>query len=107
MSAMDDLQKQVTRAKVCAARCDAEGLASAMKDVQDWMALHGKQLAKDAKAKARVARDLSMLRDVASVMQTALSEALTAATDSGDQRGYGRSNRGREEASSILARRYG
>ncbi len=107
MTPMDDLQQHVTRAKVCAARCEAEGLMSAMKDIQDWMALHGKKLAKDGKAQTRVTRDLSRLRDVASIMQGALAEALTAVTDAGTERGYGRRNNGREEASSILARRYG
>jgi hypothetical protein len=107
MTPMDDLQQHVTRAKVCAARCEAEGLTSAMKDVHEWMALHGKKLAKDAKAKARATLELSRLRDVASIMQGALAEALTAVTDTGMERGYGRRNNTREEASSVLARRYG
>ena len=107
MTPMDDLQHFVTRAKVCAARCNAEGLASAMKDIQEWMALHGKKMAKDPRAQARVSRDLSRLRDVASVMQSALAEALTAAADGGAERGYGRRTFRSEDASPILARRYG
>lgn len=105
MSAIDELHDTVSRAKVCAARCDADGLMSAMKDIESWMWQHGKKLEKDVKAKARVTRDLSRLRDVASVMSGALSEALTAATGTGEERGYGRKTR--EETSSILARGYG
>ncbi len=108
-SPVDELTMLVTGARAAAAHLDGPSLDNCMRSLDGWFAEQRGSMQRDPKLRAAAMVALREIRDLCSVLATAIRDGLSAAATAEPAERYSRGSKAYESqgATPVLTRRYG